>query len=111
MARQALIPARLEGEKKHSQVDLSRNLLSVKGCHDGTGSCGITAYHAALGLLDIAEIDFDVVSLDCLSEGTPVFFLHDGLNSVNQLTHFGINSVEAVCQATERAVVLNSRHG
>ena len=77
----------------------------------GPASCRITAYYATLILLNIAEIAFDVVGLEGPSGGSPVVFLHDGLGSVNQWTHFGTNSVEPVCQTTERAVVQNSRHG
>lgn len=71
----------------------------------------MAAYHAVMSLLNIAGVALDVVRLEGPSGRAPLVFLHEGLGSVSQWTHRGINWAEAVCQATDRAGVVYSRRG
>lgn len=64
-----------------------------------------------MSLLNIAGNALDVVHIDGPSGRAPLVFLHEGLGSVSQWTHRGLNWAEKLCQTTRRAGVLYSRRG
>jgi pimeloyl-ACP methyl ester carboxylesterase len=68
-------------------------------------------YDDTMHLLNIKGVQLEVRRIEGSSTLAPIVFLHEGLGSVSLWTQRGLDWPLAVCQATGRAGVVNSRRG